>query len=131
MLGLNIECGKRLKECIKEAEITQRELADQTGFTQQYISYIVRGKKPMTDRAAKLFAKYLHVREDYLLCVSGLKVEENKMFCPVANGYQSAHINVRVCGKKTKERVEQSTIDYLRKVGRIYAKSGKNPACVG
>ena len=65
---LNPECGKRLKECIADAGMTQGELAERAGFTQQYISNIVTGKKPMTTTAAKQFAKYLCVPEGYLLC---------------------------------------------------------------
>lgn len=72
---LNLECAKRFKKCLKEAEMTQGELARRTKFTQQYISNIATGKKPMTDRAARLFAKHLHVREDYLLCESNEKTD--------------------------------------------------------
>ncbi len=64
---LNPECGKRLKECLKDCSMTQNELANLTGYTQQYISNIVVGIKPMTITAAKLFAKHLNVREEYLL----------------------------------------------------------------
>lgn len=64
---LNQECGKRLKECLEACSMTQKELADLTGYTQQYISYIAVGTKPMSITAAKLFAKHLKVREEYLL----------------------------------------------------------------
>lgn len=64
---LNTECGKRLKECLQEFPMTQNRLAELTGYSQQYISNIVVGKKPMTVKAAKLFAEHLHVREEYLL----------------------------------------------------------------
>ena len=47
---LNPECGKRLKQCLEESFITQADLAETCGFTQQYISNIVTGKKPMTFR---------------------------------------------------------------------------------
>ena len=32
---LNPECGKRLKQCIKDANLTQAELASASGFTAQ------------------------------------------------------------------------------------------------
>lgn len=61
---LNPECGKRLKQCLEEISMTQSDLADLSGFTQQYISNIVVGKKPMTVKAAKEFASVLNVREE-------------------------------------------------------------------
>lgn len=70
---LNPECGKRLKQCLEEKAKSQAELATDTGFTQQYISNIVVGKKPMTITSAKLFSKALGVREDYLLCKDDYK----------------------------------------------------------
>ena len=70
---LNKECGIRLKECLNNSNMTQNELSSLTGYTQQYISNIVVGQKPMTIKAAKLFSKHLHVREAYLLCESNHK----------------------------------------------------------
>ena len=67
---LNPEHGKRLKECIDELGITQKELAEKSGYTKQYISYIVTGKKNMSLESARIFAKILKVDEDYLLCNS-------------------------------------------------------------
>lgn len=65
---LNKECGIRLKNCLEEFPMTQNELSSLTGYTQQYISNIVVGKKPMTIKAARIFAKHLNVRTEYLLC---------------------------------------------------------------
>lgn len=62
------EYGERLKECITNADMTQKQVADKAGFTQQYISNIIRGLKPMTITAARSLSKVLHVREEYLLC---------------------------------------------------------------
>lgn len=70
---LNPECGKRLKECLEDRSMTQKQLADLTGFTPQYINNILSGRKPMTVKAANQFAKHLNVKEDYLLCVSEYK----------------------------------------------------------
>ena len=74
---LNLECGIRLKECLTDSQMTQNELSSITGYTQQYISNIVVGQKPMTVKAAKLFAKHLHVRESYLLCEDNIKTNED------------------------------------------------------
>lgn len=50
---------------------------------------------------------------------------------PVTGEYQIGCAKVRIHGQITKERVEQATIDYLRKVEKIYAKKGKKSACAG
>lgn len=82
---LNPECGKRLKQCIKDANLTQAELASASGFTAQYISNIIVGKKPMTVTAARSFSKILHVQEEFLLCGSDFKnsneAEKNYLEC--------------------------------------------------
>lgn len=67
---LNPKHGIRLNECINLAGITQKKLAEQSGYTPQYISYIVTGKKNMSLESARIFAKILKVDEDYLLCKS-------------------------------------------------------------
>ena len=50
---------------------------------------------------------------------------------PVTGEYQIGCAKVRIHGTIERERVEQATIDYLRKVEKIYAKKGKKPACAG
>lgn len=72
---INPECGRRLKEVLKEKRVTQLALAEQCGYTQVYISNIVKGKRPMTYEASKHFAKALKVRQEYLLCKDDYKDE--------------------------------------------------------
>lgn len=67
--------GERLKQCIMDANMTQAELASASGFTQQYISNIVVGKKPMTVKAASVFSKLLDVRQEYLLLEDDYKTQ--------------------------------------------------------
>lgn len=76
---LNLECGKRLKECLSDFPMTQNKLASLTGYTQQYISNIIVGKKPMTIKAAKLFSEYLNIQEEYLLCESNYKTKQEEI----------------------------------------------------
>ena len=79
---LDNECGMRLRKCIEEKKMTQRELAAESNFSPQYISNIISGQKPMTVTAAKQFSKILGVRESYLLCESDhladLSIDQNK-----------------------------------------------------
>lgn len=65
---LNPEQGKRLNECLKKRRLTQKELAEKSGYTPQYISNIIVGKKNMSEDSAKVFSKILNVRKEYLLC---------------------------------------------------------------
>lgn len=65
---INPECGLRLKEVLSQKKISQLELSKLSGFTPQYISYIIQGFRPMTVSAANAFSKALNIRQEYLLC---------------------------------------------------------------
>ena len=78
-MELNKKCGQRLKECIKDKGMTQKELSIESHFTMQYISNIVTGKKPMTITADKIFSECLDVSEKYLLCKSDYKTNISEM----------------------------------------------------
>lgn len=65
---LNLESGKRLRKVIEKKGITQIQLADLAGFSQQYINYIITGKKAMSVNAAETFSNCLNIRQEYLLC---------------------------------------------------------------
>ncbi len=65
---INPECGLRLKEVLSQKKISQPELSKLSGFTPQYISYIIQGLRPMTVSAANAFSKALNIRQEYLLC---------------------------------------------------------------
>lgn len=70
---LNPECGIRLKQCISHARMTQKELSNMSGYTQQYISNIVRGKRNLSLEASRIFSKILKVDEKFLLCETNYK----------------------------------------------------------
>ena len=74
---LNPKHGKRLNECLNEKKMSQKELAEKSGYTKQYISYIVTGKKNMSVESAEIFANILHVRKEYLLCKDDYKTLED------------------------------------------------------
>ncbi|EXG86236.1 putative transcriptional regulator [Clostridium sp. ASBs410] len=78
---LNPEQGKRLNECLKDIRMAQKELAQKSGYTQQYISNIVVGKKNMSHESAEIFANILCVRKDYLLCQDDFKTDNAKRRC--------------------------------------------------
>lgn len=78
-MEINKECGKRLRECFETSSFkTQQELADATGFSSVYINNIMTGKKPMTISAAKKFSEKLGVLEDYLLCKTSCRTNQER-----------------------------------------------------
>lgn len=58
-------CGKRIRECIDMCGITQKEVAEKLNYTEQYISLICRGKKPLTTELAIKMADY------FIACMKG------------------------------------------------------------
>lgn len=87
--SLKQEYGKRLKECITAVKMTQSQVAKESGFTQQYISNIIRGLKPMTVTAARTLSKVLNVREEYLLCEDNYRTDR-EIFTTSANLHQES-----------------------------------------
>lgn len=70
---LNPQQGERLKECLEAKKMSQKELAEKSGYSAQYISYIITKKKNMSLESASAFAKELNVRAKYLLCETNYK----------------------------------------------------------
>ena len=58
---LNPKQGERLRNCMKDRFMTQKELGNRSGYTPQYISSIVNGKKRLSAEAALSFSKILDV----------------------------------------------------------------------
>lgn len=79
---LNIICGERLRKCIEEKNMKQKDAAAAAHFTEQYISNMVRGKCKLTTDAARTLSKVLDVRMEYLLCEDDYKTsfEESLTF---------------------------------------------------
>lgn len=78
-MEINKECGNRLRECFEESDFkTQQELAESAGFSSVYINNIMTGKKPMTITAAKILSEKLGVLENYLLCKTNSKTDEER-----------------------------------------------------
>lgn len=75
---LNQKIGKRLKKILREANMSQKELAKATGYTPQYISSLVMGKKKLSSEAARNIAKSLSIRKEYLLCIDDYKTDKQQ-----------------------------------------------------
>lgn len=86
---LNTESSQRLSDWLKKIGMSQSDLAEAIGYTQQYVSNIMTGKRPMTLDFAQLVSentsqgrsrKYnieLRIRPQYLLCMDDIKTTED------------------------------------------------------
>lgn len=72
---LNPEHGTRLKKCLDDAGMTQKELAEKARCTPQFISNVIKGKRNMSFQTAEIFAKILQVKTEYLLGTSVIKTD--------------------------------------------------------
>jgi transcriptional regulator with XRE-family HTH domain len=67
---------ERLKKCLEDSKITQKQLAELAHYTPQYISDIICGRRNMSIQAARAFSIILKVREEYLLGEDEYKTKE-------------------------------------------------------
>ena len=67
---LNYEFGKRLKECRKENDITQKEMSDMIGVVLQQYQRYESGKCQMDYEKLIKVCKILNVSFDYLLGIT-------------------------------------------------------------
>ncbi len=74
---LNKEHGKRLRECLIDAGMTQKELAEKANYTPQFISNVIKGKRNMSLQSAEIFAEILHVQAGYLLGTDVIKTSDS------------------------------------------------------
>lgn len=82
-----IEMGKRIVTCRKQLNISQEELAEQTGLSVQAVSTAERGTKALRPDNLLKISRALKVSADYLL--SGEMTEDNLRFSAVANKLKS------------------------------------------
>lgn len=87
---LNNASSQRLFDWLIEIDMDQRELHDITNYTEQYISNIINGKRPMTLEFAnkvseatsqgmskKYYNVEIKIRPQYLLCMDDIKTTED------------------------------------------------------
>lgn len=79
---------ERLKEIVKEKGWTQKRIAEECGYTQQYISYLLNGTKPIGVDCATAIGKVLGVNPDYILGISEFK--NDKDYWIKASGYHAS-----------------------------------------
>lgn len=90
----------RLKNWLKEINMSQLELAKLINYSPQYLSNIVTGKKPLTYELAKLISeataqktpdsKLIKIRPEYLLNFDNIKTSEDAIMYYQHYDYDSA-----------------------------------------
>jgi len=58
-------------------DMSRPELAEKSGYSVEYISRLISGKKRVSDEAARCLSKALHVRKEFLLCKDNFMLEED------------------------------------------------------
>ncbi len=91
-VDINPECGKRLKEWLSDANLSQAQLGEKIHYSQQLISDIVRGKRPMSMAFAEKVREETYrpgyniygeeiaqdaVRVQWLLCLDDYNTDED------------------------------------------------------
>lgn len=54
------KCGQRVRECLEEKGISQAKLAEEIGYTQQHISYVINGKRALSREMAEAIIEVLN-----------------------------------------------------------------------
>ena len=76
---INILRGQRLKQVLNDQKMKQRELADILDCTKEHISYIVTGKRNLTEEhAKKIVAQFPHIRLEWLMGYDDFRTEYEK-----------------------------------------------------
>lgn len=93
---LNPEQGNRLRECLKDKRMTQKELSEKSGYTPQHINNIIGGTRNMSQESAEIFANILEVSKEYLLCRNNYKTakEREDFFLHVSGNYDKMIIDL-------------------------------------
>lgn len=79
MTAINADRGQRLKILLAESGMRQDELADKIGYTKEHISYIVNGKRNLTEDAARAIIRlFPETRIEWLMGYDDCRTEKEK-----------------------------------------------------
>lgn len=118
------EQGKRLKECIKYRNKTQKWLSEAAHISQPTISDIINGKVRLTEQNVLLFSKVLDVRPEYLLLESDYMTEQDRISAICGNDIEineTCFSLIEALGYKIIDLEESSTGTYTS-IHRDYKK---------
>lgn len=78
--------GERLKMLLNENGVDQKELADKIGYTKEHISYIINGRRNLTEDAAKLIVRHFPgTRIEWLMGYDDFLTNYEKTWKPFMN----------------------------------------------
>ena len=77
---INPICGQRVKELIKDCGMQQKNFAKKLGYTPEYISVLVTGKKALPANVAHEIIEKMfpHIRFEWLMGWDDHKTEKDK-----------------------------------------------------
>lgn len=77
--------GQRLRELLSELDIDQKELAETIGYSPEHISYVINGRRNLTQDAAESIAKAIPgVRVEWLMALDNFRTEKEYEEYPFA-----------------------------------------------
>lgn len=92
--------GKRLKMLLTENGIDQQELADKIGYTKEHISYIINGRRNLTEEAAQAVVKqFPGTRIEWLMGYDDFKTQLQSSLFPVVKSLISTKNRERALKK--------------------------------
>lgn len=92
--------GKRLKMLLTENGIDQQELADKIGYTKEHISYIINGRRNLTEEAAQAVVKqFPDTRIEWLMGYDDFKTQLHSSLFPVVKSLISTKNRERALEK--------------------------------
>lgn len=92
--------GKRLKMLLTENGIDQQELADKIGYTKEHISYIINGRRNLTEEAAQAVVKqFPDTRIEWLMGYDDFKTQLQSSLFPAVKSLISTKNRERALKK--------------------------------
>lgn len=114
--------GEKVKSLMKEFHYTQAQLAEKLDCSENHISMIVRGKRNLTIKKAKIIAKLFDVRFEWLLGFDDYKTNFDRIGQvaqdALENG-EAAHALIQLAAKLLGYTIEESTAEYTMDNGII------------
>lgn len=142
---INTESGKRLKQWLKEQNITAKRLSERINYTPQYLSDIITGKASLTPDLARIIKNAFpeipldeRVRTEWLLCEDDFETEGDRIDA-ITSGTRDVYKLITELMNLHGYEIVTDTFDYeppgVDENGREYRslhygiKSTKNNAC--
>ena len=115
---VNTKSGKRLKQWLKEQNITAKALCERINYTPQYLSDITTGKAPLTPDLARIIKNAFpeipldeRVRAEWLLCEDDFETEGDRID-EITSGTRAVYKLIEELMKLHGYEIVTDTFDY-------------------